>query len=515
MENYFQKIVSVLVSILLFFIFPIYITYEKKDDLSHAMASKVTHVFVDTVRNKGYVAPKMYEDFTSLLNLTGNIYDIQMEHTKKRYDPVVYIYGMKNGKVEIVDEMTDEYYKENVKGNDMFTYRGRQYDKYLNLENGKYVSNEVPGKTIETLKRTSKVSKEVFNDVTIKNKMFPKYMYKVMSEDDKNIEVPSKESDVRKYTLSVGDNFNVTIRNKNTTLATVIFYSITSQRQQYGIPKIYISYGGVVRNELIKEVITAEVGTPNEGEEFPDIDDTIISDSTEEEARVSSLEIGQSKEFGLTETTEIFELTKGTYRIEAWGAEGGGVKNSNITGGRGGYVEGVIEIVDPSRLLDIRVGGKGKDAGSGNSGTISKLNSNGGYNGGGNGSGIGGAGGGGATEIRLGGEGIENRIIVAAGGGGNTLSTEYSQKADGGLDHKEHVLVPEGESGCIDMHVPPYGNDECGGGAGLYGGKTVHGDDAKHAYGGISFISMAHFQNINTTPGVQVGDGKVVITRLK
>lgn len=516
MENYFQRIVAYLLSILLFFVFPIYISYEKKDDLSHAMASKIVHLFVDTVRNKGYVAPTMYEDLNEMLRSTGNSYDIQMEHTKKRYDPVVYIYGVKDGKVVIVDEMTDVYYKENVKGQDKFSYRGKQYDKYLSLENGKYISTEIPGKTIETIKRTAKASNEIFSNQMIVNKLYPDYMYEVMKEDNTTLEVPSKESDVRKYLLSVGDNFRVSVRNKNTTLATVIFYTITSQRQQYGVPKIYISYGGTVRNELIKEVITASSGTPNEGEEFPDIDDTIISDSTDRPAHVSTLEIGQHKEFNCTETTEIFKLTRGVYRIEAWGASGGGVKNnSNVSGGRGGYVEGVIEITDESRLLDIRVGGKGQDAGSGNSGTISKLNSNGGYNGGGNGSGIGGAGGGGATEIRLGGEGLENRIMVAAGGGGNTLSAEFSQKADGGLDHAEHMNISNGEDGCIDLHVPPYGNDECGGGAGLYGGKTVHGDDAKYAFGGTNYINTSFFQNHNMSAGIQTGDGKVVITRLR
>ncbi len=515
MENYFQRIIAYLLSILLFFVFPIYISYEKKDDISHAMASKIVHLFVDTVRNKGYVAPEMYEDLTEMLTMTGNSYDIQMTHAKKRYDPVVYIYGIKDGKVVIVDEMTDAYYKENVQGSDKFIYRGKQYDKYLSLENGKYVSAEIPGKTIETLKRTSKASNELFTNQMILNKLFPNYMYEVMQEDNTTLEVPSKDSDVRKYLLAVGDNFEVSVRNKNTTLATVIFYTITSQRQQYGVPKIYISYGGIVRNELIKEVITASSGTPNEGEEFPDIDDTIISDSIDEPANVATMQVGESKEFNCTNATEVFELTKGEYRIEAWGAAGGGVKNSNITGGRGGYVEGVIEIIDKSSLIDIRVGGKGQDAGSGNSGTVSKLNANGGFNGGGNGSGVGGAGGGGATEIRLGGDGLNNRILIAAGGGGNTLSVEQAQKADGGLEHSEHLTISEGEDGCIDLHVPPYGNDECGGGAGLFGGKTIHGDDPKFAYGGTSFIDLSRFKSFNMTPGVQIGDGKVIITRIR
>lgn len=514
MENSFQRVVAFLLSILLFFIFPIYVTYEKKDDLSHAMASKITHLFVDNVRNKGYVSPTMYDEFNEFLRMTGNVYDVEMEHYKKRYDPVVYIYGVRNKKVVIVDEMTREYYDDNIGDAATFTYRGKTYNKYLNIDNGKYIGNKIEGKTIETIKKTAKISKEVFQDATIRNKIFPKYMYKIMTDDNKNLEVPSKESNVRKYLLSTGDNFNVKIRNKNTTLATVIFYAITSQKQQYGVPKIYISYGGVVRNQLINEVITANEGFANEGEVLPDIDDTIINGETDVEV-VPSIEVGVSKEFVYKGQPEIFELTRGIYKIEAWGAEGGGVKNSAISGGRGGYVEALIEIREPSRLIDIRVGGKGGDAGEGNSGTASIVKTNGGYNGGGNGSGVGGAGGGGASEVRLGGEGAEFRIVSAAGGGGNTLSTDKSREADGGLEHNNFVLNSAGENGCINSHVMPYGNDECGGGGGLFGGKTVHGDDAKYAYGGISFADERVLKNINMTPGMQKGDGKIVITRLR
>ena len=514
MENHFQRVVAFLLSVLLFFIFPIYVTYEKKDDLSHAMASKITHLFVDNVRNKGYVSPKMFDEFNKLLTMTGNQYDIEMEHYKKRYDPVVYIYGVRNGKVVVVDEMTTEYYDTNINGADNFSYRGKNYAKYLSSQTGGYMSGEIPGVTVETIKKTAKISREVFHDATIRNKIFPKYMYKIMTDDGKNLEMPSKESVVRKYMLAVGDNFNVKIRNKNTTLATVIFYTITSQKQQYGVPKIYISYGGVVRNQLINEVITSNEGFANQGENLPDVDDTIVNPGGDVEV-TPSLEVGASKEFEYKGSPEIFELTRGIYRLEAWGAEGGGVIGSSIKGGRGGHVDALIEIREPSKLIDIRVGGKGGDAGAGNSGATSTVKLNGGYNGGGNGSGVGGAGGGGASEIRLGGEGTEFRIRVAAGGGGNTLSSGKTDEAAGGLEHTNYVLTPFGENGCINSHVEGYGNDECGGGAGYFGGKTVHGDDAKFAYGGTNFIDEDALQKHANESGVQTGNGKIIITRLR
>jgi len=44
--------------------------------------------FVDTARDIGYVTPQMYNDLSNELAMTGNSYDIEMEHRQKRYDPV-------------------------------------------------------------------------------------------------------------------------------------------------------------------------------------------------------------------------------------------------------------------------------------------------------------------------------------------------------------------------------------------------------------------------------------------
>jgi hypothetical protein len=105
-------------------------------------------------------------------------------------------------------------------------------------------------------------------------------------------------------------------------------------------------------------------------------------------------------------------------QLEVWGANGGGSSSSSYgtyLGGIGGY--SVAEMnVSEGQTLNIYVGGVGQ------SGTASSGTPQGGWNGGGNGGygssySYGGAGGG-ATDIRLGGSALANRILVAGGGGG-------------------------------------------------------------------------------------------------
>lgn len=92
METSLQKIIAAIVGVLIMFIIPVYIAFEKADDVSYSLALKLTQNFVDNVRNKGYISPEMYSEFVSGLYATNNTYDVNIEHVKKRYDPAIYIY---------------------------------------------------------------------------------------------------------------------------------------------------------------------------------------------------------------------------------------------------------------------------------------------------------------------------------------------------------------------------------------------------------------------------------------
>ncbi|MEG0726442.1 MAG: cadherin-like beta sandwich domain-containing protein [Erysipelothrix sp.] len=104
----------------------------------------------------------------------------------------------------------------------------------------------------------------------------------------------------------------------------------------------------------------------------------------------------------------------GMYRLEAWGAQGGNV--GDFLGGKGAYATGEIYLLK-DEIVNVTVGGDGNN------------NIGQGYNGGGsNFSGT--QRGGGATDIRIGGAGFYNRILVA-GGGGSAGKTGHGGAAGG------------------------------------------------------------------------------------
>ncbi|GGJ23670.1 hypothetical protein [Paenibacillus hunanensis] len=88
MSNAIMKIFAALLALLLMGIWPIYTAYSSQDNSSQIVALNAVTRFVDSVRDKGYITPTMMQQFKDQLFLTGNTYDIQMEHQHKRYDPV-------------------------------------------------------------------------------------------------------------------------------------------------------------------------------------------------------------------------------------------------------------------------------------------------------------------------------------------------------------------------------------------------------------------------------------------
>jgi hypothetical protein len=88
----------------------------------------------------------------------------------------------------------------------------------------------------------------------------------------------------------------------------------------------------------------------------------------------------------------------------------GGTNGCGLYYGKGGRVQCKLSVT-PGQVLNIYVGGKGTDY------TSCCGFQNGGWNGGGYGY-YEGSGGGGATDIRIGGTALANRVIVAGGGGG-------------------------------------------------------------------------------------------------
>lgn len=118
----------------------------------------------------------------------------------------------------------------------------------------------------------------------------------------------------------------------------------------------------------------------------------------------SSLKTGDILNCPYSGTYKNIALPKGTYKLECWGAQGGG--NFSSLGGNGGYSIGVITLSNQQNIY-LYTGGAGGNAIAGFNGGGSVPSSS--YISGG---------GGGASDIRIGSNSLYARVIVAGGGGG-------------------------------------------------------------------------------------------------
>jgi gliding motility-associated-like protein len=127
-----------------------------------------------------------------------------------------------------------------------------------------------------------------------------------------------------------------------------------------------------------------------------------------------------SQTFNYTGAVQSWTVPAGVTSVivETYGAQGaaginGGGSSEGGTGGKGGYVKGTLAVT-PGQVLNVYVGGAGAP-------------STGGYNGGGS-SAYNAGGGGGASDVRVGGNALLNRVIVAAGGGGGGNGGNYASQ---------------------------------------------------------------------------------------
>lgn len=140
------------------------------------------------------------------------------------------------------------------------------------------------------------------------------------------------------------------------------------------------------------------------------------------------MEIGEQLKFDYTGDVQEVVLPAGQYKFECWGAQGGKGDSGTAVGGKGGYSIGNYTLKSKQTIY-VYVGEMGGTR------TATKI---GGWNGGGNGgldsgSGQNGGHGGGATDIRIGGNDLYSRIIVAgAGGGGGRVAYGGRGGGEGG-----------------------------------------------------------------------------------
>lgn len=178
--------------------------------------------------------------------------------------------------------------------------------------------------------------------------------------------------------------------------------------------------------------------------------------------------------------------------FDVTGASGGNSFGSRygVYGGCGANVKGKLDVT-PGSTLYLFIGGAGSND--------SQAFVLGGFNGGGDGlKNVGGAGGG-ASDIRIGGTSLADRIVVAGGGGG---ANSYGGYGGSGGGNGNNGILGIGSSGNF------------GGGGGFYGGNI----DAYNGRGGSNYYNQTLCSNVTVTSG-QAGNatmnsmnGSIVLT---
>ena len=218
------------------------------------------------------------------------------------------------------------------------------------------------------------------------------------------------------------------------------------------------------------------------------------------------------QDFDYTGTEQVLTIPKtGTYKIELWGASGGGitVNDTFYNGGLGGYVSGIISLEEQQKLY-IYVGGSTSTYEGGyNGGSTGGTTNDGTY-----------TGGGGSTDIRLvNGEwnvfsSLKSRIMVASGGAGTGIyigNIILGGSAGGVSGYSGNITscnvnnihnvatgatnngpgVGQNGTGTFGYSIRSNGVYGTGGGSGYYGGGTGGSTpcNVSSGAGGSSFIS--------------------------
>jgi gliding motility-associated-like protein len=189
--------------------------------------------------------------------------------------------------------------------------------------------------------------------------------------------------------------------------------------------------------------------------------------------------------FNFTGAVQTWVVPPCVYSIQvtAAGAKGGGTN-----GGRGAVITGTLAVT-PGQTLNIYVGGSG---GLGNA--------SGGWNGGGTGRSASSStwfsgGGGGATDIRIGGTALANRVLCAGGGGGRGGGSDLN---NGGAAN-----CPNGAAGGASFGSGGGGGTQSGGGAGAGWGGGTPGVSGSLGIGGAGGQDNCY----NVAPGGGGGGG--------
>ena len=251
--------------------------------------------------------------------------------------------------------------------------------------------------------------------------------------------------------------------------------------------------------------------------------------STADTVSVTVLQCGsqnQSQTFNYTGSVQTWTVPAGvcSLTVECWGAQGWSGTNQ---GGLGGYAKATFP-VSSGETVSIYVGQQGPAV-------PANSYSQNAFNGGGRGyswnSASEAGSGGGASDVRLGGQTLNHRVVVGGGGGGSTDNSNCTGGHGGGLTG--------GSAGCTNYGTSTGGTQSAGGTGGQNGSFGLGGDAnsgvtvgwvggggggwyggacgfSHQGGGGGSSYTGGHgsyqTSNTTTTAGQRSGNGQVIIS---
>lgn len=253
MEDVIQRIFAILLAVLIFFMFPLYVAFEKKDDIAYALALKVTTKFVDQITDTGYLTMEMYDKYLGELSTTGNVYDITLEYTAKQYSPVIQVYKENsNNEIELIKEYDYLEKKDDFEEYDKNNNKKDIFNDFLTMSNADF--NKLKAQI------TYKLSERKFSTDQILKFLNGEDNNFVSSTEYNSKSVNQLPVTARIYglsnegliTMNTGDQFTITVRNTNTTIASMLFNTLTFGANSGNDTKVYINYGGTIKNQEYK-----------------------------------------------------------------------------------------------------------------------------------------------------------------------------------------------------------------------------------------------------------------------
>jgi len=238
MEENVQRIFSIMIAVLVFFLLPMYVAFEKKDDIAYALAVRITSELTENIRNNGYISKKMFDSYISKMATTGNTYEINMEHKSYRYNPVICAYSDSTLST-LTGTFEYEIYKLNYLAGTI-TYAGNTYGNLVLS----YVRNEevyTEDKILDVLSKTSSVIYTGMTDAM--------YRTTLLSTISLESNLYSSGALGAVYPMNKGDDFSIRVTNTNTTTAEIFFNTLTLGMVSEHLPRVYINYGCTIQSE--------------------------------------------------------------------------------------------------------------------------------------------------------------------------------------------------------------------------------------------------------------------------